>query len=109
VVLSSSGSNPELLLATQPLLATSGGISGDQFQGTPNPPDVLLAGTKQPSLWSSAAEAEDEDEDHVEEEELALQTPPAASKASACRECVGREAEVSGGWQKVLPRHSLRH
>jgi hypothetical protein len=74
-----------------------------------NPPDVLLAGTKQPSLWSSAAEAEDEDEDHVEEEELAPQTPPAASKASACRECVGREAEVSGGWQKVLPRHSLRH
>jgi hypothetical protein len=31
VVLGSSMSNPELLLATQPLLATSGGICGDQF------------------------------------------------------------------------------
>jgi hypothetical protein len=54
-------------------------------------------------LWSTTAKAEDEDEDHVEEEELAPQTPLAASKASACRACIGREAEVSGGWQKVLP------
>jgi hypothetical protein len=66
-VSSSSRPQPELVLAPQALVASSGCFTSgeDQFQGVPSPCDVLLAGMGRPSLWSSAA---DEDKDDAEEE-----------------------------------------
>jgi hypothetical protein len=90
----------------QPSSSGGKGSGEDQFQGAPRPPDVLLAGTTQLCLWSSAADNEDEDD--AVEEVLAPQTPPTTSKASdSCRASMGHKAEVSEGWREVLPRCSL--
>jgi hypothetical protein len=53
---------PELVLALQSLLAaTTGALASGQelFQRASNPHDVMLEGTGQPSLWSSAANDEE--------------------------------------------------
>jgi hypothetical protein len=86
------------VLAPKPLLASLGSIasSEEKFLGAYISHDVMLAGTRRPSLWSSAANDE-------EEEELAPQTLRDASKAiSSCKMSVVREVEVAGGWYEVL-------
>nr|XP_020194569.1 putative protein TPRXL [Aegilops tauschii subsp. strangulata] len=91
-----------------PAGAASSSSTPAEATSSPTPPTGTASGfdTEPPILWSSLADNEEDEDD----DELAPWTPRPATKSSIPVAQLGLASEVDkcGGWQKVLPRGSMR-